>query len=269
VSFNDGRHNNDPTPGDNHGFKYATIPQATKIATIMCVLQDPEFTRPPRWSNPNVYDGGAQTCTETTHNVAKYINQNSEALSAIRSNETLYSLISGPSYVTSIGTYNYSVDYGCSSNHSFQWFTSINGTNYSTVGSNSSSYYQSYYPGSPSTLYVRCIVTGGDGQQSISNIVTSVYISYKVKHNAKSNLIEKINIYPNPSADEVTINLSDEISTNGKLEIVNQVGQIIFSANISDKDRSFRLETKSYTPGIYSAKVSEGSNVISSNFVKN
>ncbi len=79
----------------------------------------------------------------------------------------------------------------------------------------------------------------------------------------------KISAYPNPFSDETTIdieNLANDVQTNYQLSDIN--GRVIFTKPITDK--SFKLDAKNLTTGIYTLSLihSSGKKSIQLNVIK-
>jgi hypothetical protein len=61
-------------------------------------------------------------------------------------------------------------------------------------------------------------------------------------------------IFPNPSKDELNIVFEkNDVNKNYNIEVYNNLGQIIFS--LQNKNTSTKIETSSFTEGIYLLKV--------------
>jgi hypothetical protein len=58
---------------------------------------------------------------------------------------------------------------------------------------------------------------------------------------------ENIQIYPNPAQDEISV--SSTFITNSKLEILNSLGQIIYSGNLSTNTKT--IDVSSFSEGVY------------------
>jgi len=69
---------------------------------------------------------------------------------------------------------------------------------------------------------------------------------------ALENLNITINLYPNPTDGDFTIEFSELII--GKIEITNNIGQIVQKVKITDKKMSFNL-SKQQSRGIYFVKI--------------
>ena len=267
-----GRHADDAAPGDSHAFQYDFKPcwLCSRVfrGTIMNGPLQANVQRPNRWSNPNITDEGVATGTVVTQNVARNISVNATTISNIRPNTTLHSVIYGPSNVTTIGNYTYTVDFGCSNNHTFQWFTSSNGINYVQVGTNIS--YSTYiYPGTSNPFYVRCIVTGGDGQRSISNFITNVNIQFNRTIDI-GDFSSPVEIQPNPSIDETAISFTSDKVKNIELIIMNQSGLVVQKHKVTTLNglNSFNIKTTDLKPGVYTIHANEGDLIKTGKFIK-
>ena len=62
------------------------------------------------------------------------------------------------------------------------------------------------------------------------------------------------NVYPNPATDKFTIQL-DELKAQGKIEIFDLTGKLIYSQNINTK--SIEINTKDFDAGIYFIKINQ------------
>lgn len=72
------------------------------------------------------------------------------------------------------------------------------------------------------------------------------------------------NIYPNPSTEQITIDLENSSAT--KAEIFNQYGEIVFTRNLTEKTTTINY---GLTPGMYIIKLTSANNTTSSKlFVK-
>ena len=68
-----------------------------------------------------------------------------------------------------------------------------------------------------------------------------------------SDLVIDVNIYPNPTAEDLNITLSDFSNTNLKIEITNSIGQSIIQKAITKKET--KLKVTDYPTGIYHFKL--------------
>lgn len=83
------------------------------------------------------------------------------------------------------------------------------------------------------------------------------------------NELNKFNIYPVPSTDEITISMGGAFNGQAEqyLEIYNSKGEKIFSGNINLK-KSVKLDISKWSRGVYLLKFSEGDNVNIQRLVK-
>jgi hypothetical protein len=256
---------------DNHGHTYikSCFLCSTTIRATFMQPQVPNAQRPARWSNPAINDIGRPTGVAGLSNMAYHVNQNADDLSFIRLNTTLYSSLIGPTQVTSMGNYTYTVEHnGCSYGHTFIWQTSSDGITYYNTGSTGTTHSQFFYPGTSSPLYVRCLVNGGDGQQSVSNLITYHYISYKVK--ANHTIVDKIDLYPNPVNNELEVMLQGNEDKDGVIEIVNQMGQVVIKESINRGAgvRKKTIKVSDLVPGTFTLLLKEGEEFYGKNFIK-
>jgi len=76
----------------------------------------------------------------------------------------------------------------------------------------------------------------------------------------------RIYVYPNPAADMVTVQLSNNIDIGSSLEIYNQVGQKVISTIVTQSQ--FQLNTSSLSKGIYYIKVNDGQSKLMTKLLK-
>ncbi len=67
-----------------------------------------------------------------------------------------------------------------------------------------------------------------------------------------------INVYPNPSNGNFTINSG--IVLNGKVELIDEMGRVVFSQSVSQMKQK-QFEAKGVTTGTYTLKISNGNEV--------
>jgi hypothetical protein len=70
------------------------------------------------------------------------------------------------------------------------------------------------------------------------------------KENLSSNLAEKLVLYPNPATDFVTLSSVNGKELNGKIEIANSLGSIVYNSNVVNV-KSININTNSFSSGIY------------------
>ena len=89
----------------------------------------------------------------------------------------------------------------------------------------------------------------------VDTSVTLVSTLYKNK--------ELITFYPNPAKDQITIaNSNYNFLSEYKLQVINQLGQVLFNDKMSTETKSISLNEKNINPGIYYISLSENDQVI-------
>ncbi len=105
--------------------------------------------------------------------------------------------------------------------------------------------------------------------QTVERTVYSTYqkVAGAVREEEDTILSGEITIYPNPSADQVTIQL-ENIHAGAMVTIVDVQGQIVYSTITVANAESILVDITSWLPGIYVCKVSDGDVQISTSFVR-
>ena len=111
-----------------------------------------------------------------------------------------------------------------------------------------------------SKAYTKTTFPSNDGEFSVINIS-------KNSIGIDDNTLSEISIYPNPASDHITINTSNSISGISKFQILNLLGEIVYS------DRKEFSETTSINinhlePGLYFIKIENNGSVISKKIIK-
>ncbi|PCJ01386.1 MAG: hypothetical protein COB15_00245 [Flavobacteriales bacterium] len=77
-----------------------------------------------------------------------------------------------------------------------------------------------------------------------------------------NNKIDEIHVYPNPTSNQIHINLGNNNLSNSSIEIVNLLGKVVFAQSV--KNNSIIVNLQSYYKGIYLLKFNnnDGSKVI-------
>ena len=78
---------------------------------------------------------------------------------------------------------------------------------------------------------------------------------------------DKLNIYPNPSHDNLSIDLNGAATQNASLEIYNSIGQLVYSENVTLPSK-ITLEISNFPSGIYIANLITEKAVITNKFIK-
>jgi PKD repeat protein len=78
------------------------------------------------------------------------------------------------------------------------------------------------------------------------------------------------NIYPNPSTDQLTVDLSLENAGEVALQVISSTGQIVYTKELGAvKSVTHRVDTGNYQPGIYFLRIVHDGSVSSRTFLKN
>lgn len=81
---------------------------------------------------------------------------------------------------------------------------------------------------------------------------------------------DNINLFPNPTADNLTISFSSSGSADiRKISIINSLGQTIREVDIEMKNNSFSLQTSDLDTGIYQIHFKTKAGTVTKQFVKN
>jgi hypothetical protein len=70
------------------------------------------------------------------------------------------------------------------------------------------------------------------------------------KEDLSSNLAEKLVLYPNPATNFVTLSNMSGNELNGRIEITNSLGSIVYTSNVVNV-KSIEISTQSFSSGIY------------------
>jgi len=115
-------------------------------------------------------------------------------------------------------------------------------------------------PSFENTDYLSCF--------SINNIVLypdSTYDCDKTVNIKEYLFNQQISIYPNPTKDNLTIE-TNNINTQQRLEIVNLIGQTVYTSNINSKKAI--INTSAFANGLYILKLSSDKETVVRKFVK-
>lgn len=69
--------------------------------------------------------------------------------------------------------------------------------------------------------------------------------------------VSELRMYPNPCADEITIEISEE---NSSIQLFNLMGQLVLEQKLSNAEN--KIDVSSLAPGIYQSKISSASEVL-------
>ncbi len=89
---------------------------------------------------------------------------------------------------------------------------------------------------------------------------TEIFVTQK----SSKALLEKVSMYPNPSRDQVIVDLSRiEGYSSAQIVIVNSIGDEVYRS--STIDNAFKFNTASWSKGIYHCKIQIGEDIIYKN----
>ena len=109
----------------------------------------------------------------------------------------------------------------------------------------------------------------GEGGERFYNYVRLVRDAEETSGYNENNLNEgSFKIYPNPAKGYIKVELSPELSGNTTVEVMNLLGEVIYSRNMQSGN-SLYINLLSYKPGIYFLRVLNNDSVFSKKFIKN
>jgi hypothetical protein len=72
----------------------------------------------------------------------------------------------------------------------------------------------------------------------------------------------KLKVYPNPTSDKITINITNQSFVDVKLQLINISGQIIYYKELNDiQNHNEEVDVTSFAKGIYYLKVNDGNKI--------
>lgn len=83
----------------------------------------------------------------------------------------------------------------------------------------------------------------------------------------QDNTSKILSIYPNPTNNKVTIDYSSLSAANAYISIFNNSGQLIHHKDISNIPLEVTIDTRAWTPGLYTVSFTNGSDTISTNLL--
>lgn len=268
-----GRHHNDPTSGDAHGYQYEIDFGFLNLGrkdycTIMCPQMPEEVRRSDRWSNPNVSDGGNPTGTSGFNNVARVIGSNASRIADFRPNTGALGLyVEGEFTVTELGYKTYESVVSCGAGpYTYLWERSNDGFNY--FGAETSEFYTFYaYPDGSNSIYLRLTVTSADNRTATTfNRIDFVgYQGSRISANdtftndknlGNQNSLIQI-AYPNPTNNQINATIFLSKDDNIKVSMINTQGQevkSIYQGELSKGNYNFDFSVQNLTSGQYFIK---------------
>jgi len=277
---------NDTTPGDAHGHGWETgiWPFQSKFGTIM-FIRNKAGTKVTHFSNPGInYDGQPTGITGESFN-AKTLNFNGWVLQDFRfSTPDLVVDIQGPGSANNGDPLEFTSSvYNGQSPYSYVWQANIGG-GYYTAG-----YSSSLNMTMPTDNDLELILTVTDGNSQQASDYTFVrnnflgggctvcpdstmndVIAVDSEADEKPEL-NRINVYPNPASDKLTIRWNDELSSESKFQIVDNNGLVVFEIQwfSSLEGKNYKtLDISGLKRGVYFLKSSDGNSYKTVRFIK-
>jgi len=70
-------------------------------------------------------------------------------------------------------------------------------------------------------------------------------------------------VFPNPAEDRLTVKLNAATAQNIQIQLINNVGQVVYSKNAGTLagDRQFEIEVAQLSAGVYNLVVSNGTGI--------
>ncbi len=117
--------------------------------------------------------------------------------------------------------------------------------------------------------YITYRVTDLSGNVSLPFTVNVIYTYWPKCYNSTSgvktitNVEERVNIYPNPTSGNFTIDLKGALSRNTVIEVYNVMGQKVATEYFSESTDKFEIDLTGKASGVYTVKViADGQTVI-------
>lgn len=264
-----GRHNDDPTPGDMHGYTY-TIPFGflnlgrKDFGTLMCPGLPAEIRRANRWSTPNQSHNGTATGTSASHNVARTIDASANRFADfLPPTNILSATIFGVGYPDCNTAQTYEAMVSCGNGpYAYQWERSDDGFTYYFVSN--AEFYSTYFanPGGVQFTYLRLQVNSADGQTATSFLTIQSGggcngSPYRIGVEEKQTELHPFgitNVYPNPAKDECTTLLTmpeSEVVTVLLRRADGQTVKPIFNGSLPAGKHVFNTSLAGLSTGVY------------------
>jgi expansin (peptidoglycan-binding protein) len=134
------------------------------------------------------------------------------------------------------------------------------------------------WTGAPGSPIVDVKITDIYGQEvTVSGVDVSVDPTYSITNGTSNfppcsitsaqniNSMDYVSAYPNPAENQITF---EGISGVTKLEVVNTLGEVVGAQNLNGSIEQISVDITGLTAGLYVVKMSNGSSVSTSTFVK-
>ncbi len=207
----------------------------------------------------------------TTGNIARRIQETTPRISAYMPEANLNVSISGYSYISTYGTFNYDAVTSCGVDpFTWTWEVSQDGFNYYNITATNDLLSINYQPSSTKWYYLKVTVRDNQGSSDV-DFMRINYFDDDTNPNIRSsdekldNLLKNVKIYPNPVQNIITADFevhNSEAITFGLFDIQ---GRQLLSATENDLIRGRRLktlDTKDLPNGLYILKITCGKSSI-------
>jgi hypothetical protein len=72
-----------------------------------------------------------------------------------------------------------------------------------------------------------------------------------LREDETASLAERLHLFPNPAADQITVDLSGTSGKAQSIKILNGAGQLVFEKRAYFPEKSLVLDLKDWAPGVY------------------
>lgn len=231
------------------------------------------------FSNPNVNYDGVFIGNVTYNDNARQLREQASTVSNYRLYVPIVEVqISGPAAGFNNTTYTWCAQpYNCSTVTSYKWFKSLDGYNYTQVGS--SSCYSSTLPNN-ADMWMKVTITCSNGQTAthILKILNGnnpncnpcpiaepdISINENIKIGAR---IKMIKTNPNPVQTMVNIQIENGINElHGQIKIISHLGEVKYIGDISGN--TFNVNVHDWQPGLFYIIYQENNQILTTKFLK-
>lgn len=126
---------------------------------------------------------------------------------------------------------------------------------------------EAVYPYTLGLTYYGVVPTGNTGPGSGHNTISEPVETYVVGINEMTNDIY-VNVFPNPSASNVSVYVAPSFHNNLTAEIYSSVGQLIASRENMQPAVSYTFDLSGFANGVYMLRLKSGNNVVEKHLVK-
>lgn len=98
-----------------------------------------------------------------------------------------------------------------------------------------------------------CTSTRGAINTTRSNIKTPTSVIVGLKGN--TTITNNVSLFPNPSQDNFTVSLANKTKVNVSVEVVNAMGQIVYTTAINESSKSTTINAANWNNGVYFVRI--------------